>query len=84
MGQPSGDSPMQPHSAKGAGDARIARLAHSVGSSTTGSLNLEARLSCEEVDEIAVVCPNNGILLCAEKELSRGSGLHIRCPHGLV
>lgn len=66
-----------PHSAKGSGDARPA---HRVWSSTTGSLNLEARLSCEEVDKVAVVCPVSGILLCAEKELSRGSSLHIRCP----
>lgn len=77
----------QPHSANSAGDAPTARPAPPVWSSTAGSLNLEVRLSCEGVDKIAVVYPHNGILLCAEKELSWGSSLHIRCPpphHGLV
>lgn len=32
-------------------------------------LDLEARLSWEEVDKIAVVCPDNGILLCAKKKI---------------
>lgn len=70
----------QPQSAKGAGDTPTVWPARRVWSSTTGPLNLEARWSCEEVDKIAVVCPDGGILLCAEKELPRGSSLHIRCP----
>lgn len=53
---------------------------HHVWNNTTGFLNFEARLFCEEVDKIAMVCPVSGILLCAEKELPRGSSLHIRYP----